>query len=376
MCNEELMRRLRIGLGAMGVCILVAGLGWAQLREPLPVPDIPGYRTLKCDFHLHTVISDGEVWATTRVQEGWRDGLDAIAITDHSDYNPHKEDVKPDLARPYELARPMAERLGLVLIPGIELAEKDIHFNALFISNASQLRGLNLADALARARSQGAFAFWNHPGWKQPAAWFPPVADAFDKKLFQGIELVNGPSFYPEAFPWIEERKLTILADSDAHAPIAPATPGTARTITLVFAGTADAAGIREALEAGRTAAWMGGELWGAETYLRGLWETGVKLDTPRVSVQAGGPAAGIRLRNDSSIPLKLRFLKGPEWLRGLGGSVELRGRSILGGPVYTAKDAPTGEQRVELELEVMNFHTAPDKNLVVRLPIQIEVTR
>jgi len=25
-------------------------------------PDIAGYRTLKCDFHIHAVFSDGAVW--------------------------------------------------------------------------------------------------------------------------------------------------------------------------------------------------------------------------------------------------------------------------------------------------------------------------
>ncbi len=27
----------------------------AQRRNPLPVPDISGYKTLKCDLHMHTV---------------------------------------------------------------------------------------------------------------------------------------------------------------------------------------------------------------------------------------------------------------------------------------------------------------------------------
>ncbi len=32
-------------------------------------PDIPGYKTLLCDFHQHTVFSDGSVWPNIRVQE-------------------------------------------------------------------------------------------------------------------------------------------------------------------------------------------------------------------------------------------------------------------------------------------------------------------
>ena len=46
-------------------------------------PDIPGYLTLKCDLHMHTVLSDGYVWPTIRVQEALKDGLDAISITEH-----------------------------------------------------------------------------------------------------------------------------------------------------------------------------------------------------------------------------------------------------------------------------------------------------
>ena len=62
----------------------------AQPEEPgkgtraIEFPDIPGYVTLKCDLHMHTVLSDGSVWADIRVQEALRDGLDAISITDHS----------------------------------------------------------------------------------------------------------------------------------------------------------------------------------------------------------------------------------------------------------------------------------------------------
>ena len=96
MRSKNPVRSLKIGLGALISCLLMAGFAWTQLRDPLPVPDVGGHRTLKCDFHLHTVISDGLVWPTTRIEEAWRDGLDAIAITDHSDYNPHKEDVRPE----------------------------------------------------------------------------------------------------------------------------------------------------------------------------------------------------------------------------------------------------------------------------------------
>lgn len=48
------------------------------MRNEIRIPDLKGYRTLKCDFHIHTVFSDGTVWPTVRVEEAYREGLDAI----------------------------------------------------------------------------------------------------------------------------------------------------------------------------------------------------------------------------------------------------------------------------------------------------------
>ena len=57
-------------------------------RKEFRIPDLTDYKTLKCDFHIHTVFSDGDVWPTVRLAEAWEEGLDAIAITDHLEYNP------------------------------------------------------------------------------------------------------------------------------------------------------------------------------------------------------------------------------------------------------------------------------------------------
>ena len=65
----------------------------AQRRNEIQVPDLDGYTTLKCDFHIHSVFSDGLVWPTVRVDEAYRDGLDAISLTEHIEYRPHKQDV-------------------------------------------------------------------------------------------------------------------------------------------------------------------------------------------------------------------------------------------------------------------------------------------
>lgn len=67
-----------------------------EVRRAIHFPDLVGYQTIACDLHMHTIFSDGQVWPPVRVVEAWRQGLDAISITDHIEYQPHKDDVKPN----------------------------------------------------------------------------------------------------------------------------------------------------------------------------------------------------------------------------------------------------------------------------------------
>ena len=62
-----------------------------KARQEITLPMIDGYQLLKCDFHMHTIFSDGIVWPTLRVQEAWEEGLDAIAITDHIEGQPARQ---------------------------------------------------------------------------------------------------------------------------------------------------------------------------------------------------------------------------------------------------------------------------------------------
>jgi hypothetical protein len=50
--------------------------------------------------------------------------LDAIAISDHIEYRPHSQDIKSDHNRSYEIAKPLADQLGLILIRGTEITRK------------------------------------------------------------------------------------------------------------------------------------------------------------------------------------------------------------------------------------------------------------
>jgi hypothetical protein len=106
------------------------------------------------------------------IEDGHVPEQEAFGQSDHSDYNPHKEDVKVDLERAYQLLRPMAENLGIILVPGIEIAEGNIHCNALFVKDGNALRGMKLIETLQRARMQEAYVFWNHPAGNRRRSGF------------------------------------------------------------------------------------------------------------------------------------------------------------------------------------------------------------
>jgi hypothetical protein len=146
--------RTKAALLTVLVLLLQGSILFAQARQEIRIPDIMGYRTLKCDFHMHTVFSDGLVWPTVRVEEAWREGLDAISITDHIEYQPHKDDIPKNLNRPYAIALPRAKERGILLVQGAEITRDTPpgHFNALFINDAGPLDTNDLLDA---ARHRG-----------------------------------------------------------------------------------------------------------------------------------------------------------------------------------------------------------------------------
>lgn len=361
---------LRRAMCALVLVLIPAAAVPAQVRTPLPVPDVAGYRALKCDLHLHTVFSDGEVWPTTRVLEAWRDGLDVIAITDHDEYNPHKEDVSADLVRPHELARRLAAQYGLLLVPAVEITRGDIHHNALFVTRPTAFAGLKLEEALLEARAQDAFVFWNHPGWRTPkTVWLPEIDALHAKGLIQGVELVNGPVIYPEVFEWAGPKNLAMIANSDEHAPLSDRYLPHTRPVTLVFVKTADLAGLREALFERRTVCWGSGQVWGATEWLQGLWSGSVTVLNPGLSLGLKARTATLHFQNRSAIPYRIVLRRPPSWLR--IASAELSPQKVTAVSLSITEKAPLGEHALEAELEITNLHVEPGRNLFVRIPLR-----
>jgi len=354
-----------------------------RFRTTIEIPDIPGYKTLKCDFHTHTVFSDGNVWPHIRAEEAWREGLDAISITDHLEYQPHKDDLPTRHNRSYEIAKPHGDLLELIVIRGSEVT-RDMppgHLNAIFLTSNESLDTEEWRDALIEADRQGAFIFWNHPGWdgQQPdkvARWYPEHTELVEKGLLHGIEVANEREYYPEAQRWCMEKNLTMLSNSDIHNPINldyHVHDGDHRPITLVFARERTTESIREALFAGRTAVYTGRLLVGLQKFLEPIFTESVSVKNPEISL-AGTRPAYVQIHNSSEITYQLRRRSTLEQIR-IPEELELRGGKTALLELRATREDLSGEQQFELPYTVENLKVAPDTGLDIKLRVQVTFT-
>lgn len=289
-----------------------------KARRNISIPDIPGFITLKGDFHLHTVFSDGEVWPATRVEEAWREGLDVIAITEHIEYRPHKRYLKADHNSSFEAARKKAKEKNILLIKGAEITKKKLppgHLNALFIDDVNSIENKDAVLAIEEAVKQGAFILWNHPGWKrqQPDStkWWEFYSELQSKNMLHGIEVANSNEWYPVALDWCIDKKLTVFGNSDIHVPINLkydfSNPYNHRPLTLIFAKERSIEGVKEALFEGNTIAWFGNYLAGKEEILNKVFHSAVKLSKSYTEKSTKKELKYLaELRNYSDIPFIL----------------------------------------------------------------------
>ncbi len=358
---------------AFFLLILVWQSVQSQSRKIISLPDIEGYKTMKCDFHMHTVFSDGTVWPTVRVEEAWKEGLDAISITDHIEYRPHSKDVVADHNRSYEIASPLAAQSGILLIRGAEITRgmPPGHLNALFIRNANLLEREDVMDALKEARDQGAFILWNHPGWKaqQPdsTVWFEEHTQLLNAKLLNGIEVYNESEYYPEALHWAKEKKLTMFANSDVHDPMIVGSGH--RPMTLVFAKSRTVAGIKEALFARRTVVYFGNTLMGESAMLDPFFHASLKYTKTPLQL-ANGVNKVVQITNNSDIDYELELAQ-PSVGVDVPETLTLKAHHITALNLGGNSDEIANMRNLDLYYEVKNIFTAPDENLIITLSFQ-----
>lgn len=348
--------------------LLYASMALGQVRQDIRIPDILGYKTLKCDFHMHTVFSDGLVWPTVRVDEAWREGLDAISITDHIEYQPHKDDIPTNHNRPYDIALSRAKDRGILLVKGAEITRETPpgHFNAIFLDDVTPLDTEELLDAMAAADKQGAFIWWNHPSWKpEHKGWFEIHTTLYEKKYLRGIEVVNGRTYYPEAHEWALEKDLVFFGNSDIHSPspLQETTPEAHRPMTLVFARKKSIPALKEAIVAGRTAVWFENQIIGRRDLLDALFRAAVRI---RDLEYEGEKTVRFSVKNDSDLPFELQRV----------GKTGPRTLTLPANGMARVKITVAGvEKPVELSYVVKNFLIGPEKGLPVNLTIPGQLT-
>ncbi|MFQ6035516.1 MAG: Sb-PDE family phosphodiesterase [Sedimentisphaerales bacterium] len=355
-----------------------SGFSQAGARTEIKIPHIRGYITMKCDFHMHTVFSDGKVWPTIRPEEAWRQGLDAFAITDHIEYLPFKDDVRTNPNRSYEIARPIAQALGLTIVRGAEITRPipPGHFNAIFLQDANALATKEWRDAIKAAIKQKAFVFYNHPGWQQPenkSVWYAEHSELLEKGWLHGIEIVNENTYYPLAHKWALQKKLTMLGNSDVHNPTGldyDLTRGQHRSMTLVFAKEKTIEAIKEALFAQRSAVYWQNTLIGKAEYLKQIFERSIQIVNPKVTLR-GKNSANIQIHNKTEIDFLLSAdgtvdeLSFPQQVTLYAGKTVLVKISGKSGRL-------SGEKNVRIPYKVRNLLIAPEKYLRVALVIDV----
>ncbi len=275
----------------------------AESRRIINVPNLPGYVTVKCDFHIHSDISDGWVTPESRVREAWADGLDLISVTDHIGYHPYTKEV-PDYNQGYERANKIAKRFGMLVVKGVEITrDKPFgHICALFLKDCNTFserryyldengeykrdeNGNRIPDRrdeisdFEAAVAQDAFIHWNHPGWPDgKCTLFDFHRERIEKGQIHAVEIGNKCEWYPKALEWMDKYGLPMTANSDLHHPSGFTYSAGNRPINLVFAKERSVESVREAMFAGRVVAFFDSKLVGKREYVEPLVREALKV--------------------------------------------------------------------------------------------------
>ena len=317
----------------------------ATRRVEIILPQVNGLNVYKADLHTHSIYSDADLTPEQRVQEAWLDGLDIFSMTDHVEYRRHEptmlkflkgytggeakkainynvirkpateEGILADLNIPTQLAQKAAKAYGdaMLIIPGCEITRepKTIgHFNALFTTDNNAIFDNDPLQSLRNARKQGALITQNHPGWSRKSCDITEFEQkAFDEGLIDGVEIMNGVSFYPKAMDRCTEKNLYMLGCTDVHRLTSVyRSSGVFRTMTFIFAKENTLKAVRKALEKGMTLAYSAGNIAGRADLLQDFFKASVSCKYLAKNKKGVSTYA---LTNTTSIAYKLRIGKG-----------------------------------------------------------------
>lgn len=338
-------------------------------------PDIKGFKTIVCDLHTHTVFSDGSVWPNIRIQEALKDGLDAIAITEHIEYQSHKEDIPHlDRNRSYELSKKYAEKSELMVIAGTEITKSmpPGHSNAIFVKDVNKIMHDNYMDAHLAARKQGAFIFWNHPHWigqrkDGSVKLYEEVKDLIDKNLLHGIEVTNERTYSDQAIQVALDHNLTMLGTSDVHGFVDwdyNIPHGGHRPVTLVFSKRKNLKDLKRSLFQGRTAVWYNNLLIGKSEWIKPLLEASIKIDS--AGYYSSYELGVVKIKNVSDARFILKNVSEYDFYQN-SDLIEIDPHSTKQIAIVSGKNL----SNFDLEFEVLNAVIAPSIHPTIRLRIK-----
>lgn len=204
---------------------------------------------LACDFHAHTLHSDGELSVDELAAAAAQAGLDVLAVTDHNTVAAHAQ--LPEATRRY----------GVELVPGQEITTDRGHANAFGQLPVIDFRqpGTGWQDEVLAAG--GLFSI-NHPvagdcSWQYPIKQQPPMAEVMHSSWLLDLDSTAIWAWMAAVGP----TDTTLLAGSDFHARSSGLTPGT--PTTWVAAASPSMDDVFDALRAGRTSLSMGSPMQG-----------------------------------------------------------------------------------------------------------------
>ena len=348
------------------------------VRAEMYIPQVCGYNVYKSDLHTHSVYSDGQVTPQYRIREGWLDGLDVMAVTEHIEYRPNEavfydylkeyaeKEYKPvkkgldegnsmvDLNYAVKESQKEAARYGLLIIPGTEITRNGTtvgHFNALFTTDNNLIYDVDPVKAVRNAKAQDALVMHNHPGWRKKSLDYTETEKTlYDEGLIDGVEVINFHEFYPGIVDRAREKGLFISANTDVHGATANdhGRSGFDRPMTLVFAKEKTLESVREALEAKRTLAYGFGAVCGEEQLLKDFFAASMKVTVNRIGTQN----VYLTITNTSSITYVIK--------RGDSNQVKLA-------PFHSVQFSMP-KTRETLDLTVLNMYCSKDGHPVVSL--------
>jgi 3',5'-nucleoside bisphosphate phosphatase len=343
---------------------------------------LDGRSVLAVDLHTHSVFSDGSVWPDIRVEEAKRDGLFAMAVSEHLEYQPHSKDIPhADRNRSFQLATEAAavkpDARGpaaqpLMVINGSEITKLVMppgHINAVFITDANKLKSGDIQQQMRVANEQGAFVFWNHPYWERQtpngiAALTPMHADFIKRGQLHGIEVANGADMSDEAFKIALDNNITIIGTSDIHGLIDwdyDLANGGHRTATLVLTNSETADSLKAALKAGSTVAIFNDNLVGKKENVEAVVRSTLKIEVDKPLPNT--TVVPVSVINDSPVDYVLENT-GPE-----GAYDEAHVFTVRAGSSFTLliKNVPNPAQ-LSLTFKALNTYIAPREHLTVQL--------